>query len=129
MSRDPVDLLHAILDSMVKLDLLVFLYKNPDTIDDAVGLSHWIGHDEEAVRRALSALEEVGIVERAGKGPDAVYTWTSDPQVRNAIERFMQERFFPRESRLRLIAEILQREEREELHGKGASADGHTGAG
>jgi len=105
-------LLEKILDSLIKLDLLVFFHRNPDTMDSASGIATWVGHDERYVARELAALAEAQLLVRHGEGPDAIYTRTTDPHLLQKVEDFMEAVYFKRENRLKLIAEILQREER-----------------
>ena len=104
--RDVRRVLDEILDSLVKLDLLVYFHRNQDAADTAEGLAVWVGSDPEKVQRAADDLVKVGILEKKGE----IYHYTRDPEVVGAIERFINERYMVREERMRLIAEILQRE-------------------
>ncbi|HIE09897.1 MAG TPA: hypothetical protein EYP65_08635 [Armatimonadetes bacterium] len=104
--RDVRGVLEEILDSLVKLDLLVYFHRNPDAADTAEGLAVWVGSDPEKVQQAAEDLVKVGILEKKGD----IYHYTRDPQIVGAVERFVNERYMVREERMRLIAEILQKE-------------------
>lgn len=104
--RDVREVLEEILDSLVKLDLLVYFHRNPDAADTAEGLAIWVGSDPEKVRRGAEELVRVGILEKH----EDIYHYTRDQEVVDAVERFMNERYMVREERMRLIAEILQKE-------------------
>jgi predicted transcriptional regulator len=104
-------LLEEILDSLLKLDLLVFFQRNPDTLDNPAGIALWVGHDEASVARELAALAQAGLIEAHGVGPDAIYTRTNNPRTVQKLDEFMEAVYSKRDCRLRLIAEIIKREE------------------
>lgn len=100
-----------VLDSLLKLDLLVFFQRNPDALDNPAGIALWVGHDENSVARELAALAQVGLIEAHGSGPDTIYTRARDPQVLGKLDEFMEAVYSQRDSRLKLIATIIKREE------------------
>ncbi|HIE52012.1 MAG TPA: hypothetical protein EYP85_09655 [Armatimonadetes bacterium] len=104
------ELLDKILDSLIKLDLLVFFYQNPDTIDSASGIATWVGHEEEQVVKELAELAAARLIERHQVRGETVYTRSNDPDIRRMVDDFM-ELMSERENRLRVVAQILAREE------------------
>ena len=112
MSDYPAEvLLEEILDSLLKLDLLVFFQRNPDTLDSPAGIALWVGHDQDAVTRELAELAQVGLLEAHGAEPEVIYTRASHPGLAQRLDQFMETVYAKRDSRLKLIAEIIKREE------------------
>lgn len=103
--------LEQILDSLLKLDLLVFFERNPDILDNPAGIALWVGHDENSVARELAELAQVGLIEAHGSGPDTIYTRARNPEILSKLEEFMEAVYSHRDSRLKLIATIIKREE------------------
>lgn len=97
--------MEEILDSLVKLDLLVYFHRNPDAADTVEGLAIWVGSTIEEVKRAAEELLQVGILEKE----EELFHYTKEPGVIKAIEGFINQRYMVREERMKLIIEILQK--------------------
>lgn len=106
----PWHMLDEILDSVVKLELLLFFHSNPAAMDSAEGLSIWLGRDAERIRQAADELVEATILDRWGEGENAIYCYTSNPQVRSMISDFVDSELTSKEKRDMLFRELLQRE-------------------
>lgn len=75
----------AILDSLVKVEVLSFFAANPDALDSVGGIALRLGYMEGLLIEPLEQLADAGVLRRAGTGPTIVYRLGSGPVVRDVI--------------------------------------------
>jgi len=105
---------HAVsraIDDLLKLELVVFLHQNPDTLDSAEGLSIRMGYASESITQALCCLVDAGLVVRHGDGERAVFRYTDDRDLRCLVEGDYFAPYHDRDSRRRLESLVASRGE------------------
>ncbi|MFA4015716.1 MAG: hypothetical protein RUDDFDWM_000808 [Candidatus Fervidibacterota bacterium] len=102
---------HAV-DSVVKVELLLFFAAHPTAMDSAKGLSMWLGRDEKSVEKAANELVEAAILVRYGEGEEAIYMLSQDPQVKDAVCHFVSAELSCRERRESFIKQLIHKEAR-----------------
>ncbi|MCS6858840.1 MAG: hypothetical protein NZT92_00805 [Abditibacteriales bacterium] len=100
--------LRAVLDSPAKVELLAFFYLNQYTVDDAAGLSRWLGLDLEKVSIAAEELSQAHILTKIGEGKDAVFTLNRDEKIQEAVENFIKTYYLPLDQRHQILSDLLQ---------------------
>lgn len=111
--REAVDgeldlLLGRAIDSLVKLDILLYLRARPGRVVSAENLARELRRPVEAVSAALVELAEVGLVERfaLGSGKHAVYGAPEDQHTEQVLNRLHERYHQGAESRAELIRRI-----------------------
>jgi hypothetical protein len=99
------------MDSLLKLELVLFLHQNPDTLDSADGLSMRIGYGTDRVVSALPDLVQTGLVVQHGEGDTAVYRYTDDRGLRDVVEGNYNSVYGSREERRLLQTRVTARSE------------------
>jgi hypothetical protein len=102
----------SVVDSVVKVELLLFFAAHPTAMDSAKGLSMWLGRDEKTVEQAANELVEATILVRYGEGEEAIYMLSQDPQVKDAVCHFVSEKLSCRERRETFIRQLIHKEAR-----------------
>lgn len=100
--------LSAVLDSPAKLELLAFFYHNQYAMDDAAGLSIWLGLDLEGVSVAAEELSQAHVLNKIGDGKDAIFTLNHDDDVKKAVENFITTYYLPLDRRCQILNDLLQ---------------------
>lgn len=100
--------LRAALDSPAKVELLAFFYHNQYTMDDAAGLSRWLGLDLEGVSVAAEELSQAHVLTKIGEGKDAIFALNRDADVQKAVEHFINTYYLPLDRRYQILSDLLQ---------------------
>ncbi|HIE08653.1 MAG TPA: hypothetical protein EYP65_02260 [Armatimonadetes bacterium] len=88
------EFLVSVINSRVKLDLVLHFHRNRYTLDYAGGVAQKVGRREEEVRRALEELVEAGVVVRhtsklhSDRPP--IYAYTRDPRTQALVARLAE---------------------------------------
>lgn len=101
------DFLRNKVNSFIKWDLVRFFHDNPHTRDTAENLARYTGRDLKTVERELNGLVAVQVLQLEMVGNAKVYTLSSDPQVRQTINAFM-EACQDREFRVKAIHHVIR---------------------
>ncbi len=64
------------LDTIVKVDLLMFLHKNPSTVGNARDFAHKINREEKDVEKALAEFLRFGLVRKLSTVGPPTYNYT-----------------------------------------------------
>ncbi|MDM8528346.1 hypothetical protein QUF58_09030 [Anaerolineales bacterium HSG24] len=94
--------------SFIKWDLIKFFHQNPHTTDTVDNIAKYTGRDEQAIQIELENLTRSGLMLKTTIGKTAVYTITSNTQLRKSIKQFVtacEDRHF----RVKAVYHILQR--------------------
>src|SRR5438093_11332681 len=83
-------LLEQVIDSPVKLQLLLTYYENPRMEGTAFQIAERIYRDIWSAREALRELAEDGILTTVGVGPEPVYRYRPRPEYTEPIFRLVQ---------------------------------------
>ncbi len=103
--------LHKAINSLEKLYLVLFFHENPETLDNASGIALRLGYSEDRLRQPLAELAEAGVLVKHGEGDQAVYVYTSDPAVREFVQREYCEKYQSKQARRELESAVLARRE------------------
>lgn len=90
------------IDNLVKLELVMFFHRNPETLDDLCGISRRLGYSPEVIGSAMPGLVAAGLLTQHGQGPAALYRYTQDPEVRRVVEGDYSSRYQTKAERRRL---------------------------
>jgi len=85
------EFINRMVNSPVKLELLLFLHNNQFTLDTALAISRRVGKDAEDVARALEELSRWNVVARQDTGGEPAYGYTQDGHVVKRIEQLAAE--------------------------------------
>jgi DNA-binding MarR family transcriptional regulator len=88
MDPEVLEFLKTAVNTFVKWDLVLFFYENPNTTDAAANIARYIGRDAASIQAELDELVNVGVLQREFAADLAVYSLTSDAQVRERIRQF-----------------------------------------
>jgi hypothetical protein len=72
MSNNTESILHVMLSSKAKGELLVLFHKNPGLIDDVDGIARRIGRRERAITEDIEDLVRLGILQTKDVGESKV---------------------------------------------------------
>jgi hypothetical protein len=101
--------LGSVLDSPAKIKLLTFFYHNQHAMDDAHGLSIWVGLDSEGVSLAAEELVQAHVLNKFGDGSHAIFSFnTDDENVKRAVEDYVNAHALPLESHFPTLNDFLQ---------------------
>lgn len=103
-------LLGTVIDSLMKVRLLLDLYHRPEAIESASVIAQRVGSQEPQVRVALEQLTEAGLVERfaLGTGRLVVYGTSEDEHVREIMVHLRQRHTGAEEVRGRMVRQVLR---------------------
>jgi len=88
------EFLESVVNTRVKLDLVLHFHKNRYTLDYAGGVAQKVGREEGEVRRALEELAEAGVVVRhtsklhSDRPP--IYAYTRDPKIHALVAKLAE---------------------------------------
>ena len=101
-------LLEQVIDSPIKLQLLLTYYENPRMEGTAFQIAERIYRDIWSAREALRELAEDGILATVGVGPEPVYRYRPRPEYIEPIFRLVQSynEPFERDQLQRLLREV-----------------------
>ncbi len=94
-------------NSFVKWDLVRFFHDNPHTTDTADNVARYAGRTAEAIRAELAELAQDGVLEESQLGDMAVYSLSSDHQVRDLLRQFVKASD-DRQFRVKVIYHIIR---------------------
>lgn len=77
-------------------------------MDDATGLSIWLGLDLEGVSVAAEELSQAHVLTKIGDGKDAIFTFNPDDDVKKAVENFITTYYLPLDRRYQTLNDLLQ---------------------
>lgn len=106
---DP-ELLHFLrtrVNSFVKWDLIRFFGENPYTTDTAENIARYAGRNVETTHAELAELAAQGVLVEQRLGEMTVYSLSSNPEVRQLIQRFL-EASNDRQFRVKAIYHIIR---------------------
>ncbi len=103
-------LLGTAIDSLVKLDILLFFHARPNAVSRPEEVARKVGRSETEVSQALDNLSEAGLVERfvLGSGRHAVYGPSDEDRVRGIVEAIKERYDRDPNSRSGLVRDILR---------------------
>ncbi len=110
MDPELFDFLKACVNSFIKWDLVRFFQENPNTADTADDIARYAGRTPDDIEKELTELAQAGILKQELLGEIAVYSLSTDPDVRNLIEQFVlacRDRRF----RVKVIYHVIHRME------------------
>lgn len=88
------EFIESVINSRVKLDLVLHFHKNHYTLDYASGVARKVGRAEEEVRRALDELSQAGVVVRhtsklhSDRPP--IYAYTREPELQALVTKLAE---------------------------------------
>jgi hypothetical protein len=91
MDPQLLDLVKTKVNSFIKWDLVRFLKENPNTADTAENVAKYIGRNAATIEPELRDLVAANIMEVKSVEDLPVYSLTSDPAMRELIDRFIAE--------------------------------------
>lgn len=77
-------------NSFIKWDLIRFFYENPHTTDSAENIARYTGRHVDAVEPELEALVESGVMQKRLLDSTAVYSLSTDEDMRSLVQEFIQ---------------------------------------
>ena len=89
MDPQLLDLVKTKVNSFIKWDLVRFLRENPNTADTADSIAKYIGRNAATIEPELRDLVNAQIMELRSVEGMPVYSLTTDPAVRELIDRFI----------------------------------------
>ena len=89
MDPQLLDLVKTKVNSFIKWDLVRFLRENPNTADTAESIAKYIGRNAATIEPELRDLVNARIMELRSVEGMSVYSLTTDPAVRELIDRFI----------------------------------------
>jgi DNA-binding MarR family transcriptional regulator len=107
-------LLGTEIDSLVKLELLLYLHERPGTAQPADELGARLRRDDAEVGAALEQLSAAGLIERfaLGSGRHVVYGPSEDAHVQELLGLLHDEYHRGPEARLRLVERAARKDQR-----------------
>ena len=76
--------------------VITFFHENPAAIDTLRGVSTWVRAEEKLVKKVLSELSEVGILNSIQVSSTVGYSYTQDLQIIKMIDKaFSNEKKYP----------------------------------
>lgn len=102
---DELDLLlGTAIDSLVKVDVLLYLHSRPSAVRSAQDIAAQLRRPERQVGSALDELSQAGLADRfpLGSGRYVVYGATEDEHVREIIA-LLHQRYRDPETRVRVV--------------------------
>jgi hypothetical protein len=84
-----LDFVKTKVSSFIKWDLVRFFYENPNTADTAENIARYAGRHVDAVQPELDELVASGVMEKTMLGQTAVYSLSSEEQIRQLVDQFI----------------------------------------
>jgi hypothetical protein len=85
-----LDLIQTRINSFIKWDLVRFFHENPHTTDTADSIARYTGRDVRTVEPELVQLARDGVLEMEDLSGMRVFTFATDPDMRELISSFIQ---------------------------------------
>jgi predicted transcriptional regulator len=85
-----LELIQTRINSFIKWDLVRFFHENPHTTDTADSIARYTGRDVRTVEPELVQLARDGVLEMEDLSGMRVFTFATDPDVRELITSFIQ---------------------------------------
>lgn len=98
--------LEGIAESMIRIEIILFFYRNQFAMDVARNIARWIGREVGVVEKELEKLVEQKILDRMGTGTLAIYSYTQDVEIIETIEKFVAELTLGREKVRRVTEKV-----------------------
>ena len=83
------NLIKEIANTFDKIEILNFFNQNPDAIDSAEGISHWIGKNKENILQDLDELVDDKVLQREGSGNSVLYRYCPPAQIHESISNLL----------------------------------------
>ena len=83
------NLIKEIANTFDKIEILNFFNQNPDAIDSAEGISHWIGKNKENILQDLDELVDDKVLQREGSGSSVLYRYSPPAQIHGSISNLL----------------------------------------
>ena len=98
-------LLGSAIDSLVKLDILLYLHARPGAVQKPNDIAERLGRSEDEIARALDGLSQAHLVDRfsLGTGRHVVYGEAEEAHVRHLIGMLHDRYHRDRESRAQVV--------------------------
>ncbi|MBN1596330.1 hypothetical protein JW933_10430 [candidate division FCPU426 bacterium] len=90
IEKEVQQFISSTVDSLVKWELLVFLYNNPGITDNTEGIASRLGRRKEDLINPLQSLHKNRVLDRWGEEKDPVYAYHPTPTLAKAIEKFVE---------------------------------------
>jgi hypothetical protein len=85
-----LELIQTRINSFIKWDLVRFFHDNPHTTDTADSIARYTGRDVRTVEPELVQLARDGVLEMEDLSGMRVFTFATDPDMRELISSFIQ---------------------------------------
>jgi len=95
------------LNSFTKWDLIHFFHANPQTMDTAENIAHYIGRDKKKVLPELVELAAQGILSEHRLNDKSAYSLSGDSGIKDLLHRFVIQ-CGDRQFRVKAIYQIIQ---------------------
>lgn len=76
--------------ALLRIEILIFFSKNPYTMDTIHKFSGWLKRHPFDIQREFDYFTRKGIVEKIGEGENAIYSYTSDIDIVNKVNEFVE---------------------------------------
>ena len=90
MSQATQESLQSIKKSGVKMQLLLFFYNNPFTVDDLEGISMWVGMHTKEITREMEELCRMRLLVKQGTSRP-YYRMTGNSQLIEEVHQLIKE--------------------------------------
>ncbi len=109
MERELQEFLDGVIDSLIKLEIVLFFHSNPGTIDTPQGISMRIYRNCDLTASALRDLGSAGVLDcvTLGAGTYQLYSLTQSKDVLSVIELLDQRYHSDRTAMLDIIRRFL----------------------
>jgi DNA-binding transcriptional regulator GbsR (MarR family) len=116
-------LLGTAINSLVKLDALLYLHERPGTAQSPDEIAARVQRRADQLEVALRELSEVGLIERFafGSGRHAVYGASEDAHVQELLVILRERYHRDPEARSQIVRDVMQSSQREEDRGSAAT--------
>lgn len=84
------EILKELESALLRIEILAFFSKNPYVMDTVNRFSEWLKRPPSNIAREFDYFTRKGIVEKIGEGENAIYSYTSDLDVINKINEFVE---------------------------------------
>ncbi|KJS22003.1 MAG: hypothetical protein VR72_07895 [Clostridiaceae bacterium BRH_c20a] len=98
MSHVTRESLQSIKKSGVKMQLLLFFYNNPFTVDDLEGISMWVGMHKKEITREMEELCQMRLLVKRGTS-HSYYRMTENSQLVEEVQKLIKEFYAQRKTK------------------------------